>query len=134
MPSTKLDDLKPRFKGKVMELLARLVEARIEVVIIDTFRTQAEQDLAVKNGFSWTPHSLHQDGLAIDICPLLDYQLSGPNKLEWDTTKPVWSTIGKIGESLGLQWGVVINGIHKDLGHFQWIGVYAPDLSIGTTK
>lgn len=120
--SNKLDDLAPTFKPLAILLLARLVEARIPCIIIDTLRTAEEQAAKVKAGLSWTNHSKHQDGLAIDICTYEEYKIRGPNKLDWDTTDPIWLIMGNIGQTIGLKWGVVsANGERKDLGHFEFI-------------
>ncbi len=117
---TALDSLDPIFKPLAMALLARLVEQRIAVCIVNTRRTQAEQDAAVKRGVSWVAHSKHQDGLAMDVAPFSTWALSGDNKIEWDERDPVWLRMGQIGESLGLTWG----GRWKqaDYGHFEYAG------------
>jgi hypothetical protein len=115
--SRQLDDLSPEFKPLALELLARLTEARIPVLIVDTLRTAAEQAENLKNGVSWTLNSRHLTGDAIDIVPYQVYHLEGPDKLTWDASNPIWSRIGPIGEKLGLIWG----GRWKvrDLGHFE---------------
>lgn len=115
--SRRLDDLSPAFKPKAMELLARFVEAGIAVMVIDTLRTPAEHQANLAAGVSWTKHSKHLDGNAIDVCPYMQFQLHGPDKLNWDPADPVWSALGRIGEELGLIWG----GRWKvrDLGHFE---------------
>ena len=116
--SRALDDLSPRFKPLAIELLARLVEAGISVMIVDTLRTQAEHEANLAKGVSWTQHSKHLDGDAIDVCPYEVYSLHGPDKLQWDYGDPIWAKIGSIGERLGLRWGGRWN--QKDLGHFEF--------------
>lgn len=125
--SRSLNDLAPVFRPIAMELLARCVEAQIPVLIVDTLRTQAEQDEYRRRGVSWVTRSKHQDGLAIDICPYDVYQASGPDKLAWDAASPLWPRVGAIGEALGLRWG----GRWKvrDLGHFE----YVPPANSGTS-
>lgn len=117
--SKKLDDLSPAFKPKAIELLARLAEAGIPVMVIDTLRTPEEHAANLANGTSWTTHSKHLDGDAIDICPYETFLLSGPDKLMWDAANPVWQKIGPIGEALGLRWGG--RWKQKDMGHFELI-------------
>lgn len=119
-----LDDLDPAFKILAMELLARLVEAGIPVIVVDTLRTLEEQAAAVKVGFSSTMQGKHLPqppsgkSTAIDVAPLLVFQLHGPDKLQWDPTDPIWQKMGVIGESLGLRWGGRWKQPH-DPGHFE---------------
>lgn len=115
--SRRLDDLSSDFKPLAFEFLARLVEAGIPVMVVDTLRTPEEQAENIRKGVSWTPNSRHLTGDAIDICPYAVYELHGADKLQWDAGDPVWTRVGKIGESVGLIWG----GRWKvrDLGHFE---------------
>lgn len=117
--TTDLDSLDPHFKPLAMAFLARLVEARIPVVIVNTRRTEAEQQDALARHVSWVTHSKHQDGLAIDIVPYEVYTSdTGGDKLLWDGDNEIWLTIGHIGESLGLRWGG--RWKQRDLGHFEY--------------
>ncbi len=117
--SKSLDDLDPRFKPKAIELLARCVELNIPVMIIETRRSLAEHLENLARGVSWTQHSKHIDGLAIDICPYSQYQVHGPSKLDWDANDPIWYAIGNIGQRLGMIWGG--SWQQRDLGHFEYI-------------
>lgn len=114
--SKKLDDLDLSFRPKVVEFLARSVEIEIPLKIITTRRTATEQAEKVRAGLSWTMKSKHLEGLAIDIVPI--EVLDKPN---WEPENPVWQELGKLGESLGLKWGIVKNGKHLDLGHFELV-------------
>lgn len=100
-----LHELSPTFRPIAVELLARLTETRIPVLITTTGRTAAEQAEAVRLGRSKVAHSRHQDGMAIDVVPYRVFQLHGDDKLQWDLTDPVWWKIGVIVEGLGLRWG-----------------------------
>ena len=103
--STRLDDLQPEFRRIAVEVLAQLTEAGVAVMITCTGRTQAEQDAAFARGASKVHHSRHQDGMAVDLCPYLLFDLHGADKLQWDSSDPAFKTIGRIGERNGLRWG-----------------------------
>jgi peptidoglycan LD-endopeptidase CwlK len=122
--SRRLDDLRPTFKPLAIELLARLVEAGIHVMIIDTLRTEEEHKANLLKKVSWVKRSKHLDGLAIDVCPWMQYNLHGPNKLQWDSSDPIWERIGKIGETLGLVWGG--RWRVRDMGHFETPALTVP--------
>lgn len=120
-----LESLSSQFRPLVVEVLARLVERGIAVMIIQTSRTEAEHQQNLASGASKTaktrhfPRSLRGLGTggpddtkcdAIDLCPYSVYQLAGPDKLHWATTdtpeaKVAWAAIGEEGEKLGLRWG-----------------------------
>lgn len=103
--SRKLDDLSPAMRAKAVELLARLTEAGIMVLIVDTLRTPEEHAANLAKGVSWTKRSKHLDGNAIDLAPYETYALLGADKLRWEPSDPVWLKMGQIGESIGLVWG-----------------------------
>lgn len=124
--SRKLDDLSNAhgFRQLVFEFLARLTEAGIHVMVIDTLRTQIEQLQNIDNGVSWTKNSLHlpqepdSKSLAIDIAPYEIWKLNGVDKLNWDINNPVWEKIAVIGEELGLTAGY--RWKQRDGSHFQY--------------
>jgi peptidoglycan L-alanyl-D-glutamate endopeptidase CwlK len=116
MRDKSLDHLAEPFRTKVFEFLARLIEAKIPVYITETLRSEEQHQADLKAGVSWIQHSKHQDGLAIDIVPIL----SIVNKvilLDWNSNDSVWQDIGEIGEKLGLVWGG--RWTQKDMGHFE---------------
>lgn len=125
MSSRKLDDLDKRIKPLVFELLARACEAGVAIMIVDVMRTEQEQEVNIAKGVSWTKNSKHlpqppdKKSLAIDICPYEQYQLHGPDKLQWDNKDTAWQVLGHIGEGLGLRWGG--RWIQKDMGHFELV-------------
>lgn len=132
-----LNSLDPRFKPLAMELLARFTEAGVMVCVVNTRRTAAEQADAIRRGVSWVDRSKHQDGLAIDVALYDTYLAHGADKLQWDTSDPLWLKLGVIGEALGLRWGgrfspINDQGIGKDPGHFEY-RVPTPATSIPTT-
>jgi hypothetical protein len=98
------------------------------IFIIETWRSEEAHEEDVKNGRSWVKTSKHQftlekidtiipASLAIDVCPIQQYDLHGSNKLQWDSDDPIWQEIGKIGKGLGLKWGG--DWRVKDMAHFQ---------------
>lgn len=113
-----LDALAPPFKVIVFELLARLTEAGILVLIVETRRTAEQHAIDIANHRSWIARSLHQDGFAIDLCPYSTWAEAGPDKLNWNGNDPIWQHIGVIGERLGLIWGGRW-APQRDLGHFE---------------
>ncbi len=117
--SRALDDLSADCRARVVEFLARLTEAGIHVLIVDTRRTPAEHAENLRRGVSWTKHSKHLDGDAIDVCPFETWFLHGADKLQWNTADPVWARIGYHGEQAGLAWGG--RWTQKDFGHFELV-------------
>jgi hypothetical protein len=118
--SRKLDDLAPVFRPLAVELIARIAEHGIAVLIVCTARTATEQADAVRRGVSRVARSKHQDGLAIDLVPYSEFRLHGPDKVQWDPLDPAWKIMGAIGESLGLRWGGRWKVPH-DPGHFEYV-------------
>ena len=112
-----LSDLDPIFLPIAQSLIQKCAEAGVPIAVIETRRTEAEHQAQVAKGLSWTKHSLHQDGLAIDVCP--KELLSIPR---WRPEPPLWDTVGEIGERLGLRWGG--RWKQKDLGHFEMQRVF----------
>lgn len=138
--SRALSDLHPKSRPVFAEFLARLVEAQLLVLIVFTGRTPLEQAQLYAIGRSdgqpaskqvtWTLDSKHvmtpergMKALAIDVCPYELYTLApGGDKLQWSDSDPAWDKIGAIGVACGLKWGVVVDGVRKDKGHFEYIG------------
>jgi peptidoglycan L-alanyl-D-glutamate endopeptidase CwlK len=118
MMDRSLSSLSPAFRPIAYAFLAKLVEAGIAVMIINTRRTKEEQAVNFANGTSWVKHSKHEEGNAIDLCPYELYTAAaGGDKLAWNAEHPVWDKIGQIGESLGLVWGG--RWTKRDMGHFE---------------
>lgn len=115
--SRALNDLSPACRPLVVEFLARLAEAGIPILIVETLRTAAQQAANLANGSSWIVHSKHLDGNAIDVAPYETFAQHGPDKLNWDAGDPIWTRIGLIGEACGLKWGG--RWTQKDMGHFE---------------
>jgi peptidoglycan L-alanyl-D-glutamate endopeptidase CwlK len=133
--SRALKDLHPAMYPKVCELIAIAAEHGIAVMIVFTGRTQQEQDDLFAQGrtkpgaiVTWTRDSKHVmkapdfKARAVDLCLYDQYELHGPDKLKWDEKDPAWQELGKIGESVGLKWGVFLASAptkRTDIGHFE---------------
>lgn len=131
--SRALNDLSYPMRSRAVEVLARLVERGIAVMIVDTLRTEVEHQLNLAKGVSWVPRSMHlprrvrgyptvdpdaDKSDAIDLCPYETYNLHGPDKLQWNNADPAWQAIGEIGEAVGLKWGGRWH--QKDMGHLEY--------------
>jgi hypothetical protein len=116
---TRLNSLDPAFRPIAVEWIARCVEAGIPVVIINTLRTPAEQATAIATGHSWTKHSRHLIGWAIDCCPYESYLLHGPDKLNWNAGDPVWQRMGALAKAIDPRviWGG--DWLKRDMGHIE---------------
>jgi hypothetical protein len=119
--SRSLDDLSSAFYPYAIEVLARLTERGIPVLIVDTLRTAEEHQANLLKGTSMTRLSRHlprymrmacteadpdrNKSDAMDIAPYETYALYGPDKLQWDGGDPIWLAIGNVVETAGLVWG-----------------------------
>jgi hypothetical protein len=132
--SRALDDLSSDLKPLAIEVLARLTERGIHVLIVDTLRTMAEHQANLANGSSAARLSKHlprhmriaragtaedHKSDAIDLCLFEQYNLHGPDKLKW-TADPAWDVIRDLGEGLGLRSGSRWASPY-DPGHLEWL-------------
>ena len=129
-----LNDLSSDLQPKAFELLARLTERGVMVMIVDTLRTPAEHQANLKAGTSAAKFSRHlpramrrfcgsddpnrEKSDAMDVCPYETYALHGPDKLKWDVTDAAWKVIGEEAQKLGLVWGGFWKTPH-DPGHVE---------------
>lgn len=141
MSDRRLDSLSPEFRPVVFELLARLTEAAVPVMVVCTGRTPEEQTAALASGHSSVlkskhlPRKLRGRGTgqarsddasdAIDLCPYELYQLVGPDKLQWAPSaspeaRAAFETICRVAEALGLRSGARWQKPH-DPGHVEWL-------------
>lgn len=141
--SRKLDDLSSDLRPLAFELLARLTERGVAVMIVDTLRTEAEHLDNLRKGTSAAKLSRHlprrlrracaaddpnrEKSDAMDVCPYEVYAAVGPDKLRWDATAPEWKVIGEEAHKLGLVWGggwkVPFDPGHVELPRAVWGGV-----------
>lgn len=137
--SRALDDLSSDMRPRVVEVLARLTERGIAVLIVDTLRTEVEHEAHLKSGISKAKFSRHlprklrgvrpdhpdaEKADAIDLCPYGQYALHGPDKLQWDPVDPVWKIIAEVGEAEGLisgfRWRNPFDPGHLELPRTFW--------------
>lgn len=122
--------LHPDLQKKIVELKNLCKENGITIGIAECLRTKAEQDALyakgrtkpgakVTNAPGSSYSSMHQWGVAFDI--YLDMDIDGDGKTAddaYNNAKGTFNKIGKIGQSIGLEWGGSWTSI-KDLPHFQ---------------
>lgn len=133
-----LDSLSSDFKPLAIEVLARLVERGVHVLIVQTSRTKAEHEANIASGASRVGLSKHlprrlrgivegsaddDKADAIDLVPYEVFQLKGVDKLAWsDISSPeaaaAFTNIIELGEMLGLRSGGRWKNPH-DPGHLE---------------
>ena len=102
--SRRLDDLHPTMRPLANDFLARLIEAKLPVLVFSTGRSISEQAKNVAEGKSMVKRSLHQDGLAMDVVLIDNYDLTGGMSLQWKRVEQ-YAQLGSIAEDCGLLWG-----------------------------
>lgn len=133
--SRALNDLSTPLRVKMFELIARLTERGVHVLIVDTLRTPEEHAKNLANGSSWATLSKHlprslrgypksdveaERSDACDIVPYEVFQADGPDKLAWRVDHPHWPIIRDEAERLGLRSGARFRPPAKpDLGHVE---------------
>lgn len=136
-----LDSLSSDFRPIVDKILAKLVERRVAVMIVQTSRTPEQAAANVANKTSATIHSKHLPRFlrgpvhpevdlskcdAIDLCPFETYQMFGDEKLHWTDddspqAKAAWGAIGEEAEKLAnARWGGRWHAPH-DPGHIEFL-------------
>lgn len=120
--SRDINDLLPHVQDLCHKFLAECKAQGIDILITSTYRDKASQDALYAMGRT-TPgkvvtnakggQSFHNHRVAFDVVPVVN---SKPN---WDDVA-LWQKIGKIGQSVGLEWGG--SWKFKDLPHMQATG------------
>jgi len=143
--NNKIQLLKPEARPFFETFLSALEKQGLRYSVIETLRSQETQDAYYSQGresleeinrlrktaglyllgadeakrvITQVRHSVHQDGLAADIVPVID------GKIPWLITADnaeLWLTFGRLGQESGLEWG----GTWKPLNSFE-IGWDAP--------
>lgn len=112
--------LTPKTQELCKKLVTECEKKGIKIKILDTYRSNAEQDMLYAKGRT-TPgakvtnakggQSFHNYKIAFDFC-ILDVK----GGILWDS--PKYDAVGEIGAKLGLTWGGNFHSI-KDRPHFQ---------------
>jgi peptidoglycan L-alanyl-D-glutamate endopeptidase CwlK len=113
--------LKPELQSLAQKLIEQAKMQGINLIVTDTLRTKKQQEALYNQGRTTEGPivtnakpgtSLHEKGLAFDVA-VLDKN----GKPSWPNDTNLWNLIGKIGLSLGLEWGG--NFKSPDYPHFQ---------------
>lgn len=130
-----LDNLNPYVKYLAKKLIKECKSKGIDILIYETYRSiQKQNELYSKGRTSKGKkvtnakggYSYHNYGLAFDCVPIIN------NKAAWDRID-LYEKIGKVGKSIGLEWGGDFKSI-KDRPHFQVSkGLKITDLLNGKT-
>ena len=121
----KIEDLHPDLQELVKKLKSVCAQKGLKIAVGECLRTAAEQDALyakgrtapgkiVTNAKGSSYSSMHQWGVAFDF-----YRNDG--KGAYSNTDGFFEKVGKIGKSLGLEWGGEWKSI-TDLPHFQLAG------------
>lgn len=122
--SRSLDDLLPPVKDRAQQFLDKCHAAGIDLLVTSTYRDFESQERLYAQGrvlpgkivtYANAGDSWHNWKRAFDIVPLRH------GKPVWSTRGAdgnLWRQIGRIGESVGLEWGGSWDR-HPDMPHFQ---------------
>lgn len=111
MSSRDINDLDIRMQSQALTFLERCEQAGIDLLVTCTLRSLEEQAKLYAQGRTDPGHivtnakpgsSAHNYGLAIDVVPLIH----GKPLWTFDVKNPgtVWSKVGELGQSSGLEW------------------------------
>lgn len=130
-----LNELHPYVKQLAEKLLAECKKQGLNIIVTETYRSKERQDYlyeqgrtrpgnVVTNARGKDMESMHQWRLAFDICH---------NKVGDEYNEAIINKVGKIGRSIGLEWGGDWTSF-VDKPHFQYVeGLTIKDLKAGKT-
>ena len=145
--SRKLTDLHPILQELALKLIRNCKEMGISIVLTQTLRTFAEQDVIYAQGRTKPGRivtnarggeSYHNYGLAFDVAVKSKYGLTWDELADTnDDLVADYHQVGEIAEELGLEWGG--RWKFRDIPHYQYtFGLSIKDLKAGklppTTK
>lgn len=122
MSSRNLDDLRPDVRPLVDIFLGSCAASKIDILVTCTLRSNEEQAALYAQGRTEPGHivtdapagqSAHNYGLAIDVVPIVN------GKPDWDGSHPVWSQVGVLGQSAGLEWAGAPHFPFPEKPHFE---------------
>ncbi|WP_215782032.1 M15 family metallopeptidase [Paludibacterium sp. B53371] len=129
MASRQIEDLHPDLQPLCREFLSRCTAAGVEPLITCTYRSGAEQDELYAQGRTkpgprvtnaragQSAHNFSIKGQpaarAFDVVPVIG------GKPIWDASHPHWQTMGRIGETLGLNWYGNPRAQFREFPHFE---------------
>ena len=109
----------PIFAHKMKAVMSDLRGHGGKWLITQVLRTHKEQMAKYAQGrtkpgpvVTWVTHSLHEDGIACDVVPLID------GVPRWDAPKELWALVGSAAKAHDLVWGGTWK--KKDLPHVQF--------------
>lgn len=122
--SRDLNELLPEVRSRVNAFIAACDAQGIDLLVTSTYRDMESQAALFAQGRTTAGHivtnaaqghSFHNYRCAIDVVPLVN------GKPDWDTSHPVWQTIGQLGKQAGLEWAGDWASF-KEMAHFQYTG------------
>lgn len=122
--SRSLDDLAPQVRALAGLFIDRAKEQGIDVIITSTYRDAEAQQALYDQGRSLPGtvvtnakpgDSFHNYRLAFDFAPIVG------GKIPWGDSA-VFTRLGQLGESIGLEWAGRWTGSLREMAHLQWTG------------
>ena len=119
--SRNLNDLLPIVKIKAQDFIQRCKDQGITILVTCTYRSLQEQDILYAQGRTASGsivtnakggQSFHNWRVAFDIVPIVN------GKCIWNNNA-LWSKLGQIGQSVGLEWGGSWKSF-PDVSHLQY--------------
>jgi len=120
--SRSLDDLNPHVKDLAQQFVAKAAGQGVDVIITSTYRDDEAQLALYQQGRSMPGaivtnakpgESYHNYHLAFDFAPVVN------GKIPW-ADSAVFTRLGILGESLGLEWAGRWTGSLREMAHLQW--------------
>ena len=135
-PTKRCDDvneLHPYVKELALKLQKEAKKQGLDMKVIDTYRSKERQDFLYSQGRT-RPGSIVTNAKGSDMASYHNWRLAFDciqNKKGYEYDSKFLNKLGKIGQSIGLEWGGGWSGF-KDAPHFQYtFGLSIKDLKNG---